>query len=163
MEMEPFENPWIKKIRLLTHLLLASIALNIGLGTSFVLRKTQQNRKGVKGEVVSKTLKLQPSNADVLKTYFETSFGELAYELEKKELLQDGYTKRDLALACLVSFHHFDIARAVARKQLHARTLSFVHAECGEHFDLEVYPGLDETDFQLISNFIKREKWPLTT
>lgn len=164
MEIEPFENPWIKKIRLLTKILIVSLGCNIILATSLITSKMSGHHVfDHKKTSVAKTLKLQPSNGEVVKNFFLCSFGELTTYLANDELLQDGYTKRDLALSCLVAFHHFDIERAVVGKHLQRRKLSFVHVDGGEQFDLEVYPGLDETDFMLIQNFIKREKWPLTT
>ncbi len=163
MEVEPFENPWIKKIRLLTNLLLLSVACNIGFVTVLVKHKVQLAAKMAGAAPVKKSVKLKNSNAEVVKNYFHLNFDELAAELNSSELLQDGYTKRDLALSCLVAYHHFDISRAVVGKELQRRQLSFIHADGGEQFDLEVYPALDETDFQLIHNFMKREKWPLTT
>lgn len=164
MEVEPFENPWIKKIRLLTNILIISVACNIFFATTYFVNRTSSRQKSHQEPPrQAKALKLQASNAEVVKSFFDCSFEALTEELASDELLQDGYTKRDLALACLSSFHHLDVDRAVVGKHLQRRNLSFVHADGGEQFDLEVYPGLDSSDFQLIQNFIKREKWPLTT
>ena len=163
MEIEPFENPWIKKIRVLTHLLLVSIVFNIGLTTALITAKSRSSDRRSKAVVASKPHKLNPSNAEVVRELFQLSFQELAENLNCVELLQDGYAKRDLVLSCLTQFHHFDLKRAVVGKDLQRRTLSFVHSDGGEEFALEVFPALDETDFQLIQNFIRREKWPLTT
>ncbi len=163
MEVEPFENPWIKKIRVLTHLLLLSIALNIGLATAFVTHKVRAGRALRPQNTLIRAAKVIVSNAEVIKSFFNCTFDELVSELENRELVQDGYSRRDLALSCLVSYHHLDMKRALAGKEFQVRKYTFVHADGGEQFDLEVYPALDEADFQLILGFLKREKWPLTT
>ncbi len=163
MEVEPFENPWIKKIRVLTQLLLLSIVLNIGLTTAFVTHKVRASRALRPQNAPSKRPKIVVSNAQVIKSLFSYSFEELVGELDNRELVQDGYSRRDLALSCLVSYHHLDMKRALIGKEFQVRKYTFVHTDGGEQFDLEVYPALDESDFQLIQNFLKREKWPLTT
>ena len=163
MEVEPFENPWIKKIRVLTHLLLLSIALNIALATAFITHKVRAARTLRPQTTQARPAKVVVSNAEVIKNFFSYSFEELVGELDNRELVQDGYSRRDLALSCLVSYHHFDMRRALIGKEIQVRKYTFVHTGGGEQFDLEVYPALEESDFQLIQNFLKREKWPLTT
>jgi len=163
MEMEPFENPWIKKIRGLTHLLILSIGTNVGLGTALLyhqLGKMKENREDFSHKV--KEVVLKDSSGDALRRYFDCTESALIAELENKELVQDGLTKRDLALACLVNFHYFDIGRALSGITLQRRELSFVHHGGGEKFDLQVFPGLDESHYQMIVAFAKREEWPLT-
>lgn len=159
MEVEPFENPWIKKIRLLTHLLIVSVGLNIGLSTYFALI---QLKKPVGAVAVSREIPLKASNGEVLKNYFSLDRDSLIGELANVEVVQDGFLKRDLALACLVNFHHFDIERALSGMVLQRRSLSFIHQGGGERFDLEVFSGLDDGHFQLAVLFAKREEWPLT-
>ena len=158
MEMEAFENPWMKKIRLLTKILLISVALNIGFGTA-LLYKTAGNKPNGKK---LKALVLEESNGEVLSSYFKNTFERLVKELKEKTLLQDGYTKRDFALACLVNYHYFNIDRAISGKLLQRRKLTFIHQEGGEGFQIEVFPNLDDLDFAMIEKFIKEEKWPLS-
>jgi LysM repeat protein len=163
MEMEPFENPWIKKIRGLTHLLILSIGVNVGLGTTLLYQRLKWTEE--RGEDFSRRVKevvLKDSSGDVLRRYFECSEIELIGELDNKELVQDGLSKRDLALACLVNFHYFDIEKALSGTVLQRRELSFIHHGGGEKFDLQVFPGLDETQYQMLLAFAKREEWPLT-
>jgi LysM repeat protein len=164
MELEPFENPWIKKIRGLTHLLILSIGTNVGLGTAVFYHHFAKVKDG--NEDFSRKAKevvLKDSSGEVLRRYFECTQEGLIGELENKELVQDGLRKRDLALACLVNFHYFDIEKALSGSPLQRRGLSFVHHGGGEKFDLQVFPGLDETHYQMILAFAKREEWPLTT
>lgn len=159
MEMEPFTNPWMKKIRVLTNLLIVSIACNIGLTTYLLFRKVGSDQIQV---VTKRQIELEETNGEVLKTFFALSMGELLSQLREKNLLEDGYTKRDLALACLVNYHYFDINRAVSGVKLQKRMLTFVHKKGGETFHLEVFPGLTDEHFSMIIHFGEREKWPLT-
>jgi len=154
--MEPFENPWMKKIRLLTKLLLVSIAANIGFGTALLYKVGGRKEDKIKAVV------LEESNGEVLASYFKKNFTELARALRDKTLLQDGYAKRDLALACLVNYHYLNLDRAISGKPIQRRKLTFIHQEGGEGFHVEVFPGLDDLDFAMVEKFIKEEKWPLS-
>lgn len=159
MDMEAFENPWMKKIRFLTKLLLVSVAFNIGLVTSvFYIKSEKKPNKEIKGKKVV----LEKSNAEVLSHYFKNNFKDLVRELKDKTVLQDGYTKRDLALACLVNYHYLNLDKAISGKPLQRRKLTFVHQDGGESFQVEVFPNLDDLDFSLIEKFIKEEKFPLS-
>src|SRR3990167_3386451 len=132
MEVEPFENPWIKKIRTLTHMLLLSLVLNIGITTAFVTHKVRARRANHPQSLQTKPAKVLLSNAQVIKGFFNYTFEQLIGELDNQELVQDGYSRRDLALSCLVTYHHFDMKRALAGKEFQVRKLSFIHAEGGE-------------------------------
>ncbi len=157
--MESFDNPWMRKIRFLTNLLLISVALNIGLVTVIVY----VSRKGEKSELKSaKQFVLEKSNGEILAGYFKSSFGELVKELKDKTILQDGYANRDLALACLVNYHYLNLERAISGKPIQRRKLTFIHQEGGESFQLEVFPNLDDLDFAMIEKFVKEEKWPFS-
>lgn len=154
-----FENPWMKKIRFLTKLLLISVALNIGLLTAVVYISRERLKKE---ESCSKEIVLEKSNAEVLATFFKSTFQDLVKELKIKTILQDGYTKRDLALACLVNYHYLNLDKAISGKALQRRKLTFVHQEGGENFQVEVFPNLDDLDFEMVEKFIKEERWPFS-
>ncbi|MBS0585472.1 MAG: LysM peptidoglycan-binding domain-containing protein [Verrucomicrobia bacterium] len=161
MEMEPFENPWIKKIRLLTHVTLWSVTLNVGLALLlfFSFRDKKNERLG---KSLVKEVRLKESNTEVLVHYFSASFTDLVGELYDMTLLQDGYRKRDLALACLVNYHYFAIEKALPCLTLPKRRLAFIHKEGGEIFELLAFPGLEDRHFQMITQYIAEERWPLT-
>jgi hypothetical protein len=159
MDMEAFENPWMKKIQFLTKLLLVSVAFNIGLLTTVFYMRSE--RKPVEDKRVKKVV-LEKSNGEVLASYFKNDFKDLVRELKDKTILQDGYTKRDLALACLVNYHYLNLERAISGKPLQKRKLTFVHHDGGESFQIEVFPNLDDLDFSLIEKFIKEEKFPFS-
>ncbi len=155
MEVEMFENPWMKKIRLLTKLLLVSVTLNIGLLTVVIYtskERVERRRSAVKEIVLEKT------NGEVLATYFKSTFQELAKELKNKTVLQDGYSKRDLALACLVNYHYLNLDKAISGKVLQRRKLTFIHQDGGEGFQVEVFPNLDDLDFEILEKFIISKK-----
>lgn len=158
MEVEPFENPWMKKNRLLTKLLLVSVAVNIGLATTVFYMTIEVGKE----EERPKQVVLQQSNGEVLAAYFKSTFQDLVKELKDKTFLQDGYTKRDLALACLVNYHYLNLEKAISGKPLQRRKLTFVHQGGGESFQVEVFPQLDDLDFSMVEKFIKEEKWPFS-
>ena len=64
MEVEMFENPWMKKIRLLTKLLLVSVALNIGLLTALIYTSNERIKKE---DTVSKKIVLE----NIFKSFLE--------------------------------------------------------------------------------------------
>ncbi len=98
----------------------------------------------------------------MLSTYFKSTFQDLVKELKIKTILQDGYAKRDLALACLVNYHYLNIDKAISGKALQRRKLTFIHQEGGENFQVEVFPNLDDLDFEIVEKFVKEEKWPFS-
>ncbi len=160
MEMEPFENPWIKKIRLLTHIILCSVAVNIGLALALFFASKEKKE----GLIPVKEVKLlKETNAEVLLRYFSSGFTDLVSELYDPTLLQDGYRKRDLALACLVNYHYFALEKALSGVKLSKRRLAFIHREGGEIFELLAFPGLEERHFQMITQYISEERWPLSS
>jgi len=167
MENSLEQHPLLKKTRWLTHALIISGALNIGfLGTFFVLTFKNLHRAA---PLLSATLEnkarhvyISGTAVELLGEYFEYPYEELRKELESKELVEDGYAKRDYALACLVAFHDFDLHKALSGMALQKRILEIVHHEGGERIKLEMFPGLDDAHFQALIHFSKVEKWPFT-
>lgn len=162
MEFKPFDNPWVKRIRLLTVYLVISISINIFLITAVAY--FTWNTCGYEEKLAKNPSHYESgaSNAKALNQYFLMSFPELVKELADKTLLQDGYTKRDLALACLVNYHFFDIEKALSGSYLQKRRLTFVHKDGGEMFNVEVFPGLGDREYQMLFAFIQQHKHPLT-
>ncbi len=160
------ENPWVRRARYLTQLLILSGTLNIGLSATFVyfvLREKQEPvtlemKPAEKLEVV-----LDESNDKILNSYASLSFQDLLLRLENKELVEEGYKKRDLALACLVAFHHFNLDRALGGLPLQQRQILFRDASGEEAIQLTSFPGLADYQYQAILNYAKMEKWPLTS
>jgi len=160
------KNPWVKKARWLSHALLISGALNIGLLGSFFMM-TYKNLKQVKPSsietaTIGKASYISSSGMELLHEYFHYSYEELKNELERKELVEDGYAKRDYALACLVGLHYFDVYKALAGRIVQTRVVEIVHKEGGERLHLEMFPGLEDAHFHALSTFARVEKWPFT-
>jgi len=79
--------------------------------------------------------------------------------LEDDELVEEGYTRRDLALATLVAFHHFNI-EAVLHDPLQRRRMSFVSDDGKEEVSLTLFPGLQDYQFEAILHYAHTERWP---
>ena len=138
-------------------LLILSGALNIGLLSTLIylaVHKSESMQKPLQEACVF-------TNAQILQTYRDLSFNDLELRLESTELIEEGYTKRDLALACLVAFHYIDIDRALGGIPLQRRVLSFSEKESVQ--EIIVFPGLHEAHFAGVLRFLKEERWPLTT
>ena len=102
------------------------------------------------------------TNVEVLNLYSLLPFQELLLRLENKELMEEGMRGRDLALGCLVTFHHFAIDKALGGVGVQKRVLPFKNPRGGEVIDLSLFPGLVDDQFHAISQYARTEKWPLT-
>jgi hypothetical protein len=153
------ESVIVRKTRLMTQLLLISVTLNVGLLATFLYRSLAPHELAAH---VPPEKVFEVSNGEMIYSYFHCSFDELVAKLGDERLVEEGYRVCDLALACLVSYHHFDLDRALPTTKTQSRHLLFVHAEGGEQIDVPVFPGLSMEDFSVISLFAKRESWPLT-
>lgn len=163
----PLQEQWARKSRFLTQALIFSGALNIGLLTSFVYLIVRDQKEAVVFELQpagKEEIKLGHSSNAALLTQFSTmSYAELVALLDNVELVETGYKKRDLALACLVAFHCVDLDQAMQGAPIQKRTLSFQRNEGPEQVDITVYPGLSEDEHRAIAYFIKTERFPFTS
>lgn len=101
---------------------------------------------------------LHPTNAAALSYYKSQAFEKLIPALKKTGLIEDGYRERDLALGVLVSFHDFDLDKALKSHShtLEKRILTFNDAQ----ETLLVYPRITDQQYQAIYTFAQKEKWP---
>jgi LysM repeat protein len=153
------EDTWGKKFKILTFSLIASGALNIGLVTavaSLLLSEDKPSGLPGKSKKIAEIEKL--TNGAVLQSMSKLSFRELAALLTNRELVEEGYSKRDLALAALTAFHHFHLEKALGGAPTQKRLLAFEGIS-----PIEVYPGLSEEQFDAAVHFAYQEKWPLTS
>lgn len=165
--MEPHPH---HRLRWLTQALLISVAGNVillGLLMHFVVKESPP-RPYVEHKPATVTEQAQPiamgqSNADLLLRFKRLSMPQLIAKLSNTQLIENGYTQRDLALAALVAFHHFDLSRALIghAQPTQQRTLTLPVQE-GESLEVVVYPGLSEDQFQALLQFAQRERWPIT-
>ena len=163
----PLQEQWAKKSRFLTQALIFSGALNIGLLTSFVYFIIHEKKESVSFELqpISEAEKKNThlSNAEVLAQFASMSYGELIDLLDNQEAVEEGYKKRDLALASLANFHFIDLNKPLHGSILQKRMLSFQRKDGPERVDIVVYAGLTEDQFKGVLQFIKTEKFPFTT
>lgn len=153
-------------MRWLTQMLILSGTLNIGLSATFVYFALREGEAGVVFDAQVRETggpALEMRNEATLCAYSTLSFEALLELIESKDLVEEGYRKRDLALACLVAFHHFHLERALGGLSLQQRKIFFPDEEGRERIPISVFPGLADYQYQAILQYARREKWPLTT
>ncbi|MDE3046357.1 MAG: LysM peptidoglycan-binding domain-containing protein [Verrucomicrobiota bacterium] len=152
------EDTWAKKFRKITVSLILSGALNIGLIAAFVAL-VLQDRVGQFSSPQKKWAEEQKSsNIGALHAMSKLSFRELVALLTNRESVEQGYAKRDLAIAALTAFHHFNLEKALGTAPLQKRSIAVNEGEA-----IDVFPGLTEEQFEGIIRFAYQEKWPLTS
>ncbi len=159
------DNSWVRRTKWLTQALIISGTLNIGLIATFAyfVLKEKQEALTIEQKPSVKEAANDPTNAQLLYAYSLLPYPELLLRLESKNLIEDGLTKRDLALACLTAFHHFNLDRALGGLPLQKRTLPFTNSEGQETIEIPIFPGLADYQYQAIIQYAKTEKWPLTS
>src|SRR5580700_9321537 len=114
------DNRHLLQIRRLSWALIISGAFNITLGALFFywffkerpptpyceLKPADQKQQHA-------PLAIDRSNHEIIRTFRKISMEHLIAQLSNLQLVENGYTQRDLALACLIAFHHFDLSRAL--------------------------------------------------
>lgn len=157
------EQHWMQRARALTQALIISGTLNIGLISTFIYFTLKDKQSVMSQEVPSVALSSKSSftNEQVLSVCSKASFSELVAMLKSEELLEEGYTRRDLALASLTAFHHFPLVKVLGEAVLQKRKISFSVGN-GERVELLVFPGLKTEHFEAVLQFAHTEKWPLT-
>lgn len=143
-----------KKFKFLSLALIFSGGLNVALLvalTFYMFEKTSlpSTIMGKKEVLITKT--------QVFNSMSRLTFRELVSFLTNRELIEEGYTKRDLSVAALVAYHHFNLEKALSAKPSQVRTLALSSGQT-----LDVFPGLLDEQFDAIIRFAYQEKWPLT-
>lgn len=110
-------------------------------------------------------LAMSHSNSDLITHFKSLSMEQLIGKLTNKQLVENGYTQRDLALGALISFHYFDMSRALLGmpQPEQQRSMAYGIRPDGKPAEIVVYPGLTDQQYDAILNFAKTEKWPLTS
>lgn len=110
-------------------------------------------------------LAIDRSDSEVIRYFRRMPLQWLISRLNNTQLVENGYTQRDLALASLVAFHYFDLERAFAglSKPQQKRLIVYGQFRDGRSAELIVYPGLSDKHFEAARNFATTERWPLTT
>ncbi len=109
-------------------------------------------------------LTIDHSNHEVIRYFKKMPMEGLIGRLANRQQVENGYTQRDLALAALVAFHDFDIERALSAFPPlgQKRKIEYGKYRNGKAAELTVFPGLSEPQFEAITAFARRERWPLT-
>lgn len=162
---------FVRKIRHLSLALIISGALNIGV-LSALLYWTLRERpptpycelKPASHEQQQVPLADSRGCKEMLTHLSRLSFPQLVNSLSRTQLVENGYTERDLALAWLVTFHHFDIQRALPKnaQPRQQRLLAWKPDAHQPPLTLVFYPHLTQQHFNAIIQFAKTERWPLT-
>jgi hypothetical protein len=156
----------IKKVKFLIVALSISVSFNIALLINFVIVAMKEEKSFLVQKEALNTVPFENSPSlsfsNVMDDYFDRTSKELTGLLSDQTLLEEGYRIRDLALACLVNFHYFNLEKALSGVLLQQRTATFEKKDTGERFELVLYPGLHDSHFSGILRFIEQEKWPMT-
>ena len=134
--------------------LIFSGGLNIGLLTALIAVLLDDQKFAIAGTPPLVEQKEEITNERLAAHYERSSFRELVALLQNKELIEDGYRKCDLALGALVSFHHFNLEKALGGLPLQRRVV--------KNSNLELFPGLSDEQFLAILRFAHQERWPFT-
>lgn len=148
----------MNRFRILTIGLIFSGALNVGLIATMIFSYFETSSLSAISTFKEQTQTNAPENRRLLLTMSRFSFPELVAYLTNRELQEEGYTKRDLALAALVSFHSFDLQKALSASPIQKRQFSLSSDQT-----VELYPGLNDEQYEAIIRFAYQEKWPLTS
>lgn len=160
-----FDQFWMRRAKILTQFLIISGTINISLIGTFVYFVLQDKNAAISVElkVLPKDPTSQMTNEQILRSYSSLSYQDLLLKLENKDLIEEGFKKRDLALACLVAFHHFNIDKALGGMIPQKRSVYFRNHDATESVDVTVFPGLVDEQFEAVLSYAKTEKWPLTS
>jgi hypothetical protein len=165
--MNEINKRWERQARWLTQSLILSGALNIGLLLTFfyLIIKDKSVATVIDHKPVEQIQSLADhrSNMELFRELRKMTFHQLVTTLNDKQLVEDGYAQRDLALGCLVSFYHFNLQKALSGIPVQQRQLIFEKKRDPSLAGVTVYPGLSDAHFQSLIHFATTERWPLTS
>lgn len=110
-------------------------------------------------------LAVDHSSAEILRNFRLLSLEQLVAKLSNTQLVENGFSQRDLALAALVTFHHFDLSRALSKQPTPSQQRKVVIGKNRRNMPVEVviYPALSDVQYQDIIRFAHTERWPVTS
>lgn len=161
-----------KAIRHLTTGLIISGSINIVLASSifyWMVKDTPPTpyceRKPASQQEQQAPLAMSHSNSELIANFKLLTMEQLVAKLTNTQLVESGYTQRDLALGALVSFHYFDLSRALLgmAQPEQKRSIAYGVRPDGKSAEIDVFPGLNDQQFQAVLNFSQKEKWPMTS
>jgi hypothetical protein len=144
----------MRSVRILASCLIFSLVLNVVFLVSFLVTEPLD----APVQVVSRSSSAKmATNAHVFETMSHLSFRELVSCLTNREPVEEGFAKRDLAVATLTALHHFNLEKAIAANPSQVRTIAFSPTQ-----SIDLFPGLHDDQFAAIIRYAYQEKWPLT-
>jgi hypothetical protein len=167
-----FEIPvHLRRVRQLSHALMISGVINIGVLALLIYWMMHERPPTPYCELKPATYEQQQipladlrNATELLNQLSQLPFTELAGRLQNRQVVENGYAERDLALACLVAFHHFDMVRALPKSLQPKQKRLFAWKPDAQNlpFTLAIYPALTDKQFSLLYQFATTERWPLT-
>ncbi|MGB7978520.1 MAG: LysM peptidoglycan-binding domain-containing protein [Chlamydiales bacterium] len=142
------------KFKFLTLALIFSGTINIGLIAAFAYFRYQETSIPVARAGHKEAL---ATNSQIFASMSRLTFRELVSYLTNRDLVEEGYMKRDLAIAALVAYHHFNLEKALSAPPAQVRTIVLNSGQT-----IDVFPGLTEEQVEAVIRFAYQEKWPLT-
>lgn len=161
----------LKQIRRLTQALMISGLLNVAFGgllvywmylevppTPYCVLKPTERLQG------HTPLAAHHSISEVVKHFKTLSYPQLVTKLSSDQHVEDGYSERNLALAALVTFHHFDLRSALSGYSQPSQHRTLVYDDPADRapHEIVIYPGLSFQQYQAIIHYADTEKWPFT-
>lgn len=162
----------LQRIRRLSQALLISGALNIGVLSLFLYWVLRERPPTPYCELKPASFEQQQTPladhrrcTEVIAQLSQLSFPALVSHLSNTQMIEDGYAERDLALACLTAFHHFDIHRALPKNAQPQQKRFFAWKPKAQEpsIPLVIYPDLKQHHFDALMQFAKTERWPFTS
>jgi len=163
------ENEQLTRIKRLTQSLIISGFINIFLISLFfywlINEIPPRPYCELKPADLAQTHTIDQSNAETIRNFKTLSFEQLKAKLTHTKLVENGYMQRDLALALMVAFHHFDLSKALLGfpQPNQQRMIAFGTLKNGKTAEIVAYPGLSDQQYQAIIHYANTERWPMTS
>lgn len=159
-------NPLLNKLKKLIVLLIISCSFNILaiallIYVYFIERPPSPICERKPQEIENTAITFD--NNDLINFFVALPYEELLPYLRTNTLVENGYTIRDLALGCLITFYDLDIEKIFPGKVNFQRKIYNYKDRKGNIQELQLYNNFRNEHFQDIINFIQTEKWPFTT
>lgn len=103
------------------------------------------------------------SNSEIVALLKKLSYQQLLSQLKNQTLVENGFSYRDLALGCLITFHHFDVNHAVMGLPQPSQKRAIQFREKDKVEEVITYSHLTDDHYKAIMHFAQTEKWPFTS
>lgn len=159
-------------IRRLTILLIISGALNVGLFAFLIYWMIKERPPTPYCEHLPMTFNpktpVLPTSSQLIAAWNENNdltMEQLIAKLTDAAPIDSRLNQRDLALTSLITYHDFDLAKAMRSRAMPGQQ-KIILPENGlndEHSaELIIYPGLTDANYDAILQFARTEHWPIT-